>query len=53
MTEDPVAYVSAADPDPNGLASLTSQMREEIRQVILGQDVVIDEVITAFLAGPS
>ncbi len=34
-----------------GLAWLIQRMRQEIRRVILGQDVVIDQVLAAMLAG--
>ena len=40
---------AAADELP--LSSLIAQMRHEIRQVILGQDTVIEQVLAAFLAG--
>lgn len=51
MIEDTDSTVSPASADPAGLASLTASMRAEIRNVILGQEVVIDEIIAAFLAG--
>lgn len=38
-------------PQANGLALLIQRMRQEIRRVILGQDVVIDQVLAAMLAG--
>jgi len=48
--------VWAETPPPAGtgelsLSSLIAQMRHEIRQVILGQDTVIEQVLAAFLAG--
>lgn len=40
------------EPAPvNSLADLIQRMRHEIRRVILGQDVVIDQVLAALLAG--
>jgi MoxR-like ATPase len=45
----PPAPQPAAGPMP--LASLIAQMRDEIRQVILGQETVIEQVLAAFLAG--
>jgi MoxR-like ATPase len=38
-------------PVVHGLAALIHQMREQIRHVILGQDVVIEQVLAALLAG--
>jgi MoxR-like ATPase len=38
-------------PPVNSLAELIHRMRGEVRRVILGQDVVIDQVLAALLAG--
>jgi len=38
-------------PPVHSLAELIQRMREQIRRVILGQDVVIDQVLAALLAG--
>lgn len=52
MTEEPqYGEEIAANPPVNSLTALIHRMRAEIRQVILGQDEVIDQVISALLAG--
>jgi MoxR-like ATPase len=38
-------------PPVRSLAELIQRMRDEIRRVILGQDIVIDQVLAALLAG--
>jgi MoxR-like ATPase len=38
-------------PPASGLAELIHRLREQIRQVILGQDAVIEQVLAALLAG--
>ncbi len=48
MTPDPYAPPSLAN---NNLAELIQQMREQVRRVILGQDIVIEQVLAALLAG--
>lgn len=51
MNPDPYAP-PAPEPQPvRSLAELIQRMREQIRRVILGQDVVIEQVIAALLAG--
>jgi MoxR-like ATPase len=51
MTTDPDFISSPPSQEPAKLADLTAAMRSEIRRVILGQEVVIDQIIAAFLAG--
>jgi len=51
MTQDTQDMPSPEVPSANNLAHLIQRMREEIRAVILGQDVVIDQVLAALLAG--
>ena len=51
MTQDPQDMPAPESPPANELAQLIQRMREEIRGVILGQDVVIDQVLAALLAG--
>ncbi len=52
MTEEPQSGgETAANPHVNDLTLLIHRMREEIRRVILGQDEVIDQVLSALLAG--
>ena len=38
-------------PPVRSLAELIQRMRDEIRRVILGQEIVIDQVLAALLAG--
>ncbi|RYD18364.1 MAG: AAA family ATPase, partial [Verrucomicrobiaceae bacterium] len=38
-------------PPVRSLAELIQRMREQVRRVIIGQDVVIEQVIAALLAG--
>ena len=50
MTQDP--YSEAPEMQPvNSLAELILRMRDQIRRVILGQEIVIDQVLAALLAG--
>ncbi|MCF7731503.1 MAG: MoxR family ATPase [Akkermansiaceae bacterium] len=51
MTTEPDIETIQPEPPPSGLAALIGAMRDEIRQVILGQDEVIEQVLAAFLAG--
>ena len=51
MNPDPHAPVLQEMPPAHGLAELIQQMREQIRKVIIGQDIVIEQVIAALLAG--
>ena len=51
MNPDPYAPVLQEMPPAHGLAELIHQMREQIRKVIIGQDIVIEQVIAALLAG--
>jgi MoxR-like ATPase len=52
MIEEPESQVAVpADSPTRSLADLIHRMRGEIRKVILGQDVVIDQVLAALLAG--
>ena len=51
MNPDPYAPVLQEMPPAHGLAELIQQMREQIRKVIIGQDIVIEQVIAALLAG--
>ena len=51
MNPDPYAPPSDEIPAVRSLAELIHRMREQIRSVILGQDVVIEQVIAALLAG--
>lgn len=51
MTQEP-EYIPVQENAANyGLAELIQRLRDEIRRVILGQDMVIDQVIAALLAG--
>ncbi len=50
-TSDPHLTDAHETPPPNSLAALISRMREEIGSVILGQEIVIDQVLAALLAG--
>jgi MoxR-like ATPase len=51
MNQDP--YVPHVSPSPpvGSLAELIARMREQISRVILGQEIVIEQVIAALLAG--
>ena len=51
MNPDSYAPVFQEIPPVHGLAELIQQMREQIRKVIIGQDIVIEQVIAALLAG--
>jgi MoxR-like ATPase len=51
MYPDPYAPVSQETPTHSHLAELIHQMREQIRHVILGQEIVIEQVLAALLAG--
>ncbi len=51
MNPDPYAPVASVTAPVHGLAELIQQMREQVRRVILGQEVVIEQVIAALLAG--
>ena len=51
MNPDPYAPVLQEMQPAHGLAELIQQMREQIRKVIIGQDIVIEQVIAALLAG--
>jgi MoxR-like ATPase len=49
MTEPEATHVAAPQPSP--LMDLIEPMRDQIRRVILGQEIVIDQVLAALLAG--
>jgi len=49
MTEPETTH--AAAPQPSPLMDLIEPMRDQIRRVILGQEIVIDQVLAALLAG--
>ena len=51
MNHDPYAPVPEEMQPVHSLAELIQRMREQVRRVILGQDVVIEQVIAALLAG--
>lgn len=51
MHPDPYAPVSQEIPTDSHLAELIRQMREQVRRVILGQEIVIEQVLAALLAG--
>jgi MoxR-like ATPase len=51
MSSDPQFPEITETPPAQSLAELIRQMRDAIRRVILGQDVVIDQVLAALLAG--
>ena len=51
MNQDPYAPIVPQAPPAGSLAELILRMREQIRNVILGQEAVIDEIIAALLAG--
>ncbi len=51
MNPDPYAPAASVTAPVNRLAELIQQMREQVRQVILGQEIVIEQVIAALLAG--
>lgn len=51
MYPDPYAPVSQETPTPSNLAELIRQMREQIRAVILGQEIVIEQILAALLVG--
>ncbi len=51
MNTDPYATAPYQAPQPGGLADLIHRMRAVVGDVILGQQVVIDQVIAALLAG--
>jgi MoxR-like ATPase len=51
MNSDPYAPSSHDSQPANQLAHLIQQMREQIRSVILGQEIVIEQVLAALLAG--
>lgn len=51
MNPDPYAPVPPPIAPPDGLAALIRQMRDQISRVILGQEIVIEQVIAALLAG--
>ncbi len=51
MNTDPYAPAPYQPPQPGGLADLIHRMRAVVGDVILGQQVVIDQVIAALLAG--
>jgi len=48
---DPEPQPSQPQSPQSALAALIGAMRDEVRQVILGQDEVIEQVLAAFLAG--
>lgn len=51
MNPDPYAPITDEMQPVRSLAELIHRMREQVRGVILGQDVVIEQVIAALLAG--
>lgn len=51
MNPDPYAPIIAATPAAGSLAELILRMREQISRVILGQEIVIEQVLAALLAG--
>ncbi len=51
MNSDPYAPSSPETHVSDSLAHLIRQMREQIRGVILGQEIVIEQVLAALLAG--
>jgi MoxR-like ATPase len=51
MNQDPYAPVVHQAPPAGSLAELIQRMREQIGRVILGQEIVIEQVIAALLAG--
>ena len=51
MIEDPPSPPTDAAPQAQPLTDLVRRMRQVIRQVILGQDTVIDQVLAALFAG--
>lgn len=51
MNHDPYAQPSQETQPIRSLADLVQRLREQIRSTILGQEVVIDQVIAALLAG--
>lgn len=51
MNPDPYAPTPQEFQHVNPLAELIQRMREQIRRVILGQEVVIEQVLAALLAG--
>jgi MoxR-like ATPase len=51
MHPDPYAPASEQVPVTHPLVRLIQQMREQIRSVIIGQDLVIEQVLAALLAG--
>jgi MoxR-like ATPase len=51
MNLDPYAPVPQEFQPVTSLAELIQRMRDQIRQVILGQDIVIEQVLAALLAG--
>jgi MoxR-like ATPase len=51
MNPDPQSPIAPEMPPVHSLAELIQRMRQQIRGVILGQDVVVDQVLAALLAG--
>ena len=51
MNQDPYAPVVHQAPPAGSLAELIQRMREQIGRVILGQEIVIEQVLAALLAG--
>ena len=51
MNPDPYAPTPQEMPPVRSLAELIQRMREQVRRVIIGQDIVIEQVLAALLAG--
>src|SRR6187402_976937 len=51
MNDESHAPTPQEMPPVRSLAELIQRMREQVRRVIIGQDVVIEQVIAALLAG--